>query len=320
MTTPQLDGLPGPEGLAETDSTTQYALVPGLRSGSKGEEWALIRYVGQPIGEVIPLRAPGLSLGRGSGNGLFLSDSEVSRKHARLDIDEDPETGCTLRVQDLGSLNGTFVNGRKLDTSEGPVLLSHGDVVRVGGHAFKLKCMDEVERQYHEAILAQTSTDPLTGVSNRMAVLLFLEKQVEMARRHIRPLSLLLCDLDHFKDINDRHGHATGDGVLKQFGAVVLNRLRGSDLVGRIGGEEFLIVLPETGLREAVSVAEDLRRSFHEEVFSPINGGNPFQATCCLGAVQLRNRDLSDGSLLARADVALYRAKAAGRNRVEVDE
>lgn len=319
MTIPQLDGSPEPDGLAEAESTTQYASVPGLRVGTKDEEWALIRYVGQPVGEVISLRAPGLSIGRGSGNGLLLPDSEISRKHARLDIEEHAE-GCSIWVQDFCSLNGTYVNGRKLDPGEGPYLLSHGDVVRAGGHAFKLKCMDELERQYHEAILAQTSTDPLTGLSNRTTVLKFLEKQVEMARRHVRPISLLLCDLDHFKTINDRYGHATGDGVLRQFATVALNRLRTSDMVGRIGGEEFLIVLPETNLREAVSVAEDLRRSFHAESFAPCNGGEDFKAACCFGVVQLRNRDLSDGSLLARADVALYRAKAMGRNRVEVDE
>jgi two-component system cell cycle response regulator len=222
-------------------------------------------------------------------------------------------------ISDLGSTNGTFVNGRRIQPRTGPVSLQHGDVVRVGTHAFKLKHLDEMEKNYHEAVLAQTTVDSLTGLGNRASVLGFLEKQADLSRRHKRPLSLILCDLDHFKEVNDLHGHGAGDQVLRRFGQVALGRLRASDHVGRIGGEEFVIVLPETEAREAQAVAEELRKALAEEPMACPQSGQAFHVTSCFGVAQLRAEDADAGSLLARSDVALYRAKALGRNRVEID-
>lgn len=291
--------------------------MPSLRFGYGDEDWALIRYVGEPIGEVIPIRAPGIRMGRSSENDVSLPEAEVSRHHARLTLAGDAER--RVQITDLGSTNGTFVNGRRIEQVHKPIPLEDGDVVRVGAHAFKLKQLDEIERHYHEVMMVQTSLDPLTGVNNRSSVLNFLEKHADLARRYRRPLSIVLADLDHFKEINDRYGHPTGDEALKAFGAAVLRRLRVSDLVGRIGGEEFLLVLPETHAPDAVNVAEELRASIQAESLTPLGGGEPFRITCCFGVAQLQNRDANGGTLLARADVALYRAKALGRNRVESD-
>lgn len=222
-----------------------------------------------------------------------------------------------VQFTDRGSTNGSFINGRRIETPKIPIVLQDGDVIRVGAHAFKLKRLDALERHYHESMMLQTSLDTLTGVNNRSVVLAFLEKQADLARRHRRPLSLILADLDFFKNVNDEFGHATGDLALQTFGALVMNRLRASDLVGRIGGEEFLIVLPETPGPEAARVAEELRLALAGEPLSSVGAGAPFRITCCFGVAQLQERDLNGGSLLARADVALYRAKARGRNRVE---
>jgi diguanylate cyclase (GGDEF)-like protein len=191
-------------------------------------------------------------------------------------------------------------------------------VVRLGTHAFKLKHMDALERNYHQAVLAQATVDPLTQLGNRASVLGFLEKHTDLARRYKRPLSLILCDLDHFKEVNDRHGHAAGDLVLRSFGAIVCRRLRASDQVGRIGGEEFLVVLPETGGAEALTVAESLRSGLAAEAM-PVPVGDGLRVTCCFGVVEYCSNDVDGGSMLARADAALYRAKALGRNRVEFD-
>jgi diguanylate cyclase (GGDEF)-like protein len=293
--------------------------MPSIRFGQGDEEWALIRYVGEPIGEVIPLRPPGIAIGRSSENDVSLPEAEVSRRHAQVALSRIGESGYMVQITDLGSTNGSFINGRRIEQPSIPIALQHGDVVRVGAHAFKLKRLDALERHYHEAMMAQTSLDSLTGVNNRSAVLAFLEKHADLARRYRRPLSLILADLDFFKSVNDRFGHATGDLALQAFGAIVVKRLRASDLVGRIGGEEFLLVLPETHGPEAVGVAEDLRSAIAGEALTPWGGGDPFHLTCCFGVAQLQNRDINGGSLLARADVALYRAKALGRNRVEND-
>jgi diguanylate cyclase (GGDEF)-like protein len=281
-------------------------------------QWALIRYVGNPVGEVLPLGPGGLSMGRASENLVRLAEPEISRHHARLELVPQDGLPPMVLLSDLGSTNGTFVNGMLVQPRLGPVVLHHGDVVRLGTHAFKLKQLDTLEKNYHEAVLAQATVDPLTRLSNRGSVLRFLDKHADLARRYRRPLAIILCDLDHFKEINDCHGHAAGDLVLRAFGAIVCGRLRASDHVGRIGGEEFLVVLPETALGEAMTVAEGLRATLASEPM-PIPAAPGLRITCCFGVVEHHAGDADGAAMLERADLALYRAKALGRNRVEFD-
>ncbi len=299
------------------DPATLLGAGTGPRSALPHDEWALIRYVGNPIGEVIPLPQRGLRIGRTADNDLSLPEPEVSRRHAVLEPVVQDDGAVTVLLHDKGSTNGTFVNGRRVEANA-TLKLENGDVVRVGPHAFKAKRLDELERHYHQAVLAQTTVDALTGVSNRATVLTYLEKHFDLARRHGRPLSVLLCDLDHFKRVNDTYGHAAGDSVLQVFGGLVMGRLRGSDQVGRIGGEEFLVVLPETQAGEAATVAENLRLALcSEPVRIPVSA--PILVSCSLGVAQVHEEDPDAGSLLARADAALYRAKTEGRNRVATD-
>ena len=274
-------------------------------------EWALIRYVGQPMGEFIPLPLEGLSIGRAPENGLRLPEPEVSRHHARLTIAADLET---VELRDLGSTNGVFINGKRVHADPGPLRLRAEDVVRVGGHAFKLKHMDALERRYHQTMVVRTMLDPLTGVGNRATVLHQLESHFDLARRHRRPLAVILADLDWFKQVNDTHGHRAGDRALESFGALLHLRVRGSDPVGRLGGDEFLIVLPETTAMMALNAAEGLRRSLTERPLE-LEGGLELRLTCSLGVAELKDGDSDGGALLARADAALYGAKAGGRDR-----
>lgn len=300
------------------DPATIIATGPGDRLLGAKDEWALIRYVGNPIGEVIHLHGDRLQIGRSSDNDISLPEPEVSRRHALLSLVPGPDGSLSVEIEDQGSTNGTYVNGKKVKSSRGRMALHHGDVVRVGGHAFKLKRLDELERHYHQVVLAQTTVDPLTGVSNRATVLGYLEKHFELAKRYKRPLTIILVDLDHFKGVNDSFGHATGDMVLQHFGSILGGRLRGSDQAGRIGGEEFLVVLPETQSHEGLNVAEDLRKAIQNETIEAADG-HRIQVTCSLGVVQIQDNDSTGGAMLARADVALYRAKGLGRNRVEYD-
>lgn len=274
-------------------------------------EWVLVRYVGHPMGELIPLPAEGLTLGRAPENGLCLAEPEVSRQHAELRVAEGLEA---VELRDLGSTNGVFVNGHRVDAHPGPLRLKEGDVIRIGAHAFKLKHMDALERRYHQDMAARSTLDPVTGVSNRATVLNQLEAHFELARRHRRALSVILVDLDWFKLVNDTHGHRGGDKALEVFGSLLLRRLRGSDPVGRLGGDEFLAVLPETSVLLALTAAEDLRRSLAEEPVD-LGDGHKIQLTCSLGVAELKIGDTDGGALLARADAALYGAKAGGRNR-----
>jgi diguanylate cyclase (GGDEF)-like protein len=298
------------------DPATIIAAGGGDRAPADQEDWALIRYVGTPIGEVIQLHGQDLLIGRTADNDISLPEPEVSRRHAILHQVPHPDGGLRVELEDQGSTNGTFVNGMRLPGDLGRVLLHQGDVVRVGGHAFKLKRLDALDWQYHRAVLTQATVDLLTGLSNRNTVLGYLEKHFELAKRPKRPLSVVLCDLDHFKRVNDTFGHAAGDLVLQRFGGILIGRLRGSDQAGRIGGEEFLIVLPETPILEARNVAEELRKAIQAETMAT-SEGLALNVTCSLGVAQIQAGDRDGGALLARADVALYRAKGTGRNRVE---
>lgn len=285
--------------------------APELLEDGPTRRWVLIRYVGQPLGEYIPLPPEGLEIGRAPENRLCLPEPEVSRRHARLQVAADQE-GVELR--DLGSTNGIFVNGRRVFADPGPLRLVVEDVLRVGRHAFKLKHLDALERGFHLDMLVRTTLDPLTGVSNRATVLRQMESHVELARRHGRPLSVFVADLDLFKQVNDSFGHRAGDRALEAFGAVLLRRLRGSDGVGRLGGDEFLAILPETSVDLAVVVADELCRVLAENPLD-LGNGQSKRVTCSIGVAEFKPGDSDGGALLARADAALYGAKAGGRNR-----
>jgi diguanylate cyclase (GGDEF)-like protein len=158
--------------------------------------------------------------------------------------------------------------------------------------------------------------DPLTGIANRRA---FLQEAGVIAKRHSsnpRPTAVLLVDLDHFKSINDRFGHALGDRVLEIFAAAALESVRASDLIGRIGGEEFAAVLCDTTHDRALAVAERIREAFAKAAQEV--DGRPVCATVSIGVVHCEGDVLDVAELLAQADQALYFAKENGRNRVEV--
>jgi two-component system cell cycle response regulator len=159
-------------------------------------------------------------------------------------------------------------------------------------------------------------TDPLTQVLNRRALTVRLASELERARRYDAALSLLMVDLDHFKTVNDEHGHLVGDDVLREFAGVLQHAIRSVDVVARYGGEEFVVGLPETALAGAVVFAERLRERIAETPFA-ITHGNPLALTASIGVAFFPSADVNTvEDLFARADEALYRAKADGRNRV----
>ncbi|WP_415770480.1 GGDEF domain-containing protein [Pseudomonas sp. LB3P38] len=155
--------------------------------------------------------------------------------------------------------------------------------------------------------------DPLTDTGNRIAMDQTLQREIEMSRRHLQPLSLLMLDIDHFKRINDNHGHSAGDDVLKAVAASIKNQLRNVDMVFRFGGEEFLILLSNTSREAAAMVGERLRFAVQAEEYSA--DGHAIELTVSLGCSTILPGESAD-SLLRRADSALYVAKREGRNRL----
>ncbi len=160
-------------------------------------------------------------------------------------------------------------------------------------------------------------TDPLTRALNRRAFFRFAEREIHRANRHGTPLSALMLDVDHFKQVNDVHGHAAGDEVLRRLIAMTMDSVRDEDLIGRLGGEEFAILLPETRPADAAKLAERLRKEASELLFRGEAGS--FRVTISIGISEPDSTDTTIAPTLDRADVALYNAKRNGRNRVEIN-
>jgi diguanylate cyclase (GGDEF)-like protein len=173
---------------------------------------------------------------------------------------------------------------------------------------------------FENARLFESATyEGLTGLLRREAILEQLDRELERALRYGRPLTIAMADLDHFKQINDRHGHLAGDSLLRHIATVLAGGLRGTDWIGRYGGEEFLLVLPETGMAGAAAVAEKIRHQVQGTPV-PVDGGPPARVTISIGLAGLSGgpdeRKIAGRDLIAAADRSLYEAKHAGRNRV----
>ncbi|GEM82848.1 sensor domain-containing diguanylate cyclase [Meiothermus hypogaeus] len=168
-------------------------------------------------------------------------------------------------------------------------------------------------RRHYAQMHQMAHTDALTSLTNRRAMQIKLDNELDRARRYNRPFAVLLADLDHFKRVNDTYGHPVGDQVLREASGRLLQHLRESDSLARWGGEEFLILAPETDLQQAHRLAQRLLEAIRE---APMSG---VHVTLSLGVACYRQGD-TIAALLSRADEAMYRAKAAGRNRVVLEE
>jgi diguanylate cyclase len=162
----------------------------------------------------------------------------------------------------------------------------------------------------------QGLSDPLTGLRNRRSFDIMLASQVAAARNSGEPLCLIIADIDHFKSINDRYGHPTGDEVLKWFAKVLSSNVKGRDTVARYGGEEFAIIMPQTTADNASTIADQIRAQLNAQFWQKPGAPNTMlRVTSSFGVAVLQPGEGTSG-LIARADAKLYEAKAAGRNRV----
>ncbi|MEL7061044.1 MAG: GGDEF domain-containing protein [Acidobacteriota bacterium] len=250
-----------------------------------------------------------LEIGRSSNCDISMPGiRSLSRHHARLE-----HLGAVVRIQDMGSTNGTFVNDDRID---GPRRLRSGDRFQVGALHFKFLHEKDPESAYHQAIYQLMTSDGLTRIFNRSKFEEEMVREFERARRHDRPLSLVFFDIDHFKRINDTHGHLAGDFVLQQVARITQPFLRPEQVFARVGGEEFAILCPETPEHGAARLAEKLRARFVEERYDYAEAR--IDLSCSFG-VAARDGSMDEPSALySLADEAMYRSKAEGRNRVTV--
>ncbi len=244
-------------------------------------------------------------IGRLENLDVSLPVEGISRKHARIFRD-----AMGWQVEDLGSTNGTQVN----DVTVARAYLKEGDLVRFGGAICKFLSGDNIEAQYHEEIYRLSIMDGLTAVHNKRYFLDFLERELKVSARHQSALSLIMVDIDHFKKINDTHGHLAGDNALKELCNRLRPRIRATDLLARYGGEEFAVVLPATDLAGAMQFAEILRALVESAPFSGDDLKIPATISLGVATVDVTSPGTPE-ELIGRADGKLYEAKRSGRNR-----
>jgi diguanylate cyclase (GGDEF)-like protein/PAS domain S-box-containing protein len=193
--------------------------------------------------------------------------------------------------------------------SKYPLIDRRGHIVGLVGISTDVTELFRLRRELEQA----ARTDELTGALNRRAFFDFAELNLAGARRHGRPLAMLIVDVDHFKRINDRFGHPVGDRVLKDIASRAISAIRDVDRLARLGGEEFAVLLPETDLEHAIEVANRIRSALQP---LSLQNGVQIKPTVSIGVASLHPEDQSIHELYQRADIALYRAKTEGRDQV----
>ena len=268
--------------------------------------------VAATIGKMLKLEKGEFVMGRAPDTQLQVEDDGISRKHCKI----TPAANGFFQLVDLGSTNGTFLNGIKVNVAT----LQDGDKIQIGANSVvKFSIQDQLEEQYQRSIYESATRDGLTRIFNKKYFLDTLRKEFAYCLRHRVPLSLVMFDIDHFKKINDTYGHPAGDYVLQRVAAKVAETVRQEDLFARYGGEEFALMLRESPSDKAVRAAERCRRAIDGAEF--VFNGTPIRVTVSLGVATVLDSDFAQPEdLIASADKYLYRAKKGGRNRVEAHE
>jgi two-component system, cell cycle response regulator len=267
---------------------------------------------GPSIGKVFRLTKPSTTIGRVADADIHLETDSVSRRHATLEV--GPEG---IDLVDLGSKNGTLLNGKRVT---GRNRLANGDRVQVGDTVLKFTFLDRLDEEVQRVLYDSAIRDGLTGAYNRKFLNESLERDFAFCLRHDLHLSVLMMDVDHFKRLNDEHGHPTGDRALRALAEAIHRAIRTEDVFARYGGEEFTLVMREVTSEVAVAIAERLRKMIAGLHVSSDTGAD-VQMTISVGvATHEGDRFDNVGALEAEADRNLLRAKREGRNCVRASD
>jgi diguanylate cyclase (GGDEF)-like protein len=296
--------------VSDWDDTTNIADPAAPPARKAGDERAyIIVLAGQNVGEMYKVSAEQITLGRGGGADVRLVDEGISRFHCRIVVEDD-----NVFVEDLTSRNGTFLNGERITRRK----LEDGDKIQLGRTTvLKFSFHDQLEESFQRRMFDSALRDGLTRAYNKRYFQDRLQGEMRFSLRHRSPLALLLFDLDHFKAVNDTHGHLVGDRVLAEFAGFIHDSIRNEDVFARYGGEEFAILCRLISASDAMRFAERLRRGV--EGLRIENNGVNVPITTSIGIACLPDLSVDTANdLLTAADRALYQAKALGRNRVVV--
>jgi diguanylate cyclase (GGDEF)-like protein len=297
----------------DDETTTEFAVDDGGGASASGtvqkrDRCTVTMLAGPMTGAIFTLEQDELVFGRGAEVSARIDDRGLSRQHARL-----MRKGDRFFIEDLQSTNGTYVNGESLS---GMRELSEGDRLQLGPNALlRFHLHDAVEQEATRRLYELAVRDELTQLHNRRYLEERLQGELAYAQRHRTCLSVLILDVDHFKQVNDSVGHLAGDAVLRVVAATMQRVLRTEDLVARYGGEEFCVVARGIDARNAMIVGERLRRII-SQLAIPYEGDTIRVTVSCGVATFSQDTWYGDvKSLLADADSSLYLAKENGRNR-----
>jgi len=297
------------DGDTEEDSSDRTVIqgIKDLTGALSNRQAYLIVISGSAVGRMFKVTNK-VRVGRAQDCEIFLDDDGISRIHAQLEQDE---FGSVI-IEDMNSTNGTYFNGTRINRHQ----LRDGDKIQIGSTTIlKFSYQDSLEEAFHQHQYDSATKDGLTRIYNKKYFSEQIAKDFAYALRHNEITSLIMIDIDHFKQVNDEYGHQAGDFVLRELSAIVGDALRSEDLFARIGGEEFAIILREIDERRAHVLAERIRRTV--EVHKFIWEGQRIRVTISLGVSTLASANFrSPAEMIRTADEYLYRAKNSGRNRV----
>ncbi|MCK4836302.1 MAG: diguanylate cyclase [Candidatus Aminicenantes bacterium] len=279
-------------------SKRKYNIILTVLSGKEAD-----------FGKVFTFNQDKISIGRNKKNDLMLDDPRVSKMHCQINVIYSDVLEQII-IEDLDSTNGTYVNGSTVKQS----ILRPGDKIEIGETVLRFSYNDEIEEKYHSKLFTFASTDSLTGLYNKRYILTELDNQIKMVKRSQRLFSVVLLDIDDFKKINDSYGHLAGDEILKQVAYTIRHNLREQDIASRFGGEEFLILLPDTLLEGAYKLSNRIRQKIEEMELKFQKYS--IKTTISAGISQFNPGTPKIESLIRSADIALYRAKKEGKNKV----
>jgi diguanylate cyclase (GGDEF)-like protein len=279
---------------------------------------ALVFLRGELLAVPIPLERPEVTIGRALEADVRVNDTQASRLHARITTECDEATGDKrFRLIDLGSTNGTTLNGRPIDEA----YLQDGDKFEIGEQLIRFEMLDEIDREFQQQIHRLLVHDDLTGLLTSKSFFSELRREAARAEAESMPFCVLMMDIDHFKDVNDTYGHLVGSETLEEVGAVIKKSLRAGDVGARFGGEEFAAFLLNADYAQGLVAAERVRSAIEEHPFSIVrrHSSDPqftHHITISVGLASFPDDARDPIQLVEMADSALYRAKRGGRNRV----
>jgi len=284
--------------------------APLAPEGGKRDRAYLVVLAGASVGEMYKIEGEKTVIGRGQKAQIRLLDDGISREHAQLVILKD-----RVVLQDLGSTNGTYCNGLKVEANKE---LVDGDKILVGSTTIlKFTYHDNLDEIFQKQMYESALRDGLTKAFNKKYFTDRLESEFTFATRHVAPLTLVLFDIDHFKKVNDTHGHQAGDYVLSEISSLLTGLLRAEDVFARYGGEEFAVICRGSDVMQGQIVAERMRKAVEVNKF--VFEGTHIPLTISIGVAGLPDPAVKDAAeLVSLADQSLYKSKHGGRNRVTV--